>query len=116
MGTWMESLNGKTDWEIYSRSFYWCITTITTVGYGDVLPITQQEQLFCSLIMIIGVIAFSFVTGSLTSILSNLDNSNAKVKYQMEVLNKIYKDYQLPMNLYISLKKNIEYKEIAGND
>jgi len=32
--------------------------------------------------MIFGVVGFSFVTGSLTSILSNLDNSNAKTKYQ----------------------------------
>ena len=60
---------------------YWCITTITTVGYGDILPTTIFEKMYCSLIMIFGVVGFSFVTGSLTAILSNLDSSNAKVKF-----------------------------------
>ena len=79
-GTWMETLQDKSDWEIYSVSWYWCITTITTVGYGDILPVTIFEKLYCSLVMIFGVFGFSFVTGSLTSILSNLDSSNAKTK------------------------------------
>jgi hypothetical protein len=112
----MENLKGKTDWEIYCVSWYWCITTITTVGYGDILPTSNFERMFCSLIMIFGVVGFSFVTGSLTSILSNLDTSKAQTKLQLEILNKIYKEYQLPLDLYVSLKKNIEFKHITDND
>ena len=88
-GSWMEMLHDKSDWEIYSVSWYWCITTITTVGYGDILPATISEKLFCSLVMIFGVVGFSFVTGSLTSIFSNLDSSNAKTNCQLEILDKI---------------------------
>ena len=77
-GSWMEKLHDHSNWEKYWSSWYWCITTITTVGYGDILPATTSEKLFCSLVMIFGVIGFSFVTGSLTSIFSNLDSTNAK--------------------------------------
>ena len=80
-GTWMENYHDKSDWEMYAISLYWCITTITTVGYGDILPVTIVEKLFTSLIMIFGVVGFSFVTSALTSILSNMDITNSKSKF-----------------------------------
>jgi len=72
-GTWMEGKNEMHAGELYSLSFYWTITTITTVGYGDVSGKNPTEWVFCSLMMVIGVISFSFANGSLASILSNYD-------------------------------------------
>ena len=72
MGTWMEG----SDWDeqqTYLTSFYFTVTTITTVGYGDYSGSTNIEMTFCILIMIVGVLAFSFASGSLASILSNYD-------------------------------------------
>lgn len=48
-------------------SFYFTITTITTVGYGDMSAGTFTEQIVCVLIMFVGVIAFSFASGTLTN-------------------------------------------------
>jgi hypothetical protein len=63
-----------TNKEIYTVSLYWTITTITTVGYGDISGTNSIERLFCSLIMLVGVIAFSFANGALASILTSYDN------------------------------------------
>jgi len=72
-GTWMEDKNEMNPSELYALSFYWTITTITTVGYGDVSGKNSTEWVFCSLMMIVGVISFSFANGSLATILSNYD-------------------------------------------
>ena len=32
---------------IYITSYYFIVTTITTVGYGDIVPVTQIEKIFC---------------------------------------------------------------------
>ena len=48
---------------------YWTVQTITTVGYGDIGGSNNLERLFCSLAMLVGVIAFSFANGSLASII-----------------------------------------------
>jgi hypothetical protein len=59
--------------------------------------------------MLVGVIAFSFANGSLASILTNYDNENAVMKTKLKTLDCIKNCYDLPNNLYIQCKRNIEF-------
>ena len=108
-GTWMENAQALTDSQLYAKSFYWTITTITTVGYGDISGSNATEWVFCSLMMIIGVISFSFANGSLASILANYDEQNAELQEKVNILNKVYKQYYLPLDLYVRCKRNLEH-------
>ena len=54
--------------------------------------------------MLIGVICFSFASGSLSSILSSLDSTSAELKEKMGVLNRIYSQYGIPLEFYGRLK------------
>ena len=67
----------STSAELYVASFYYTVTTITTVGYGDISGHTMGEQLVCACLMLVGVSGFSFAAGSLSSLMSNLDASQA---------------------------------------
>ena len=109
--TWLEdhAKANSTSTQIYFTSFYWTITTITTVGYGDIGGTNAKERLFCAIIMMIGVISFSFANSSLASILSNYDARNAAMMKKVSFLNKLYKEYCFPLELYIAVKKNIEF-------
>ena len=49
------------------RSIYWCIVTLTTVGYGDIAPQTPIGQLVASLIMIMGYGIIAVPTGIVTA-------------------------------------------------
>ena len=55
--------------EKYIISIYFCISTMTTVGYGDLSPNTTIEQIFGIFIMVLGVLVFTFISGSLSSII-----------------------------------------------
>ena len=59
--------------------------------------------------MIIGVIAFSFANGALASIMSNYDNHNANYQEKLNILNKAKKDYDLPAELFVQLKKSLQF-------
>ena len=48
-------------------SIYWCIVTLTTVGYGDISPQTALGKAFASLIMIIGYGIIAVPTGIVTA-------------------------------------------------
>ena len=44
---------------------------LSTVGYGDLYPITQREMLFSVVVMLAGVTFFSYIMGVLFSIMTN---------------------------------------------
>ena len=64
----------------YSVCLYWAFQTLTTVGYGDFGANTIYEYFINLIWMLFGVSFYSFVVGSLTSIItaesSNADNLN----------------------------------------
>lgn len=48
-------------------SIYWCIVTLTTVGYGDIAPITPLGKFIASFIMILGYGIIAVPTGIVTA-------------------------------------------------
>ena len=115
--TWMEGgLSDMSTGNQYLVSFYWTVTTITTVGYGDISIKTNGEKVCCIFLMIFGVVSFGLLSGSLTNILQNYDVSNAKFQEKVVTLNNIYKDYALPLDLYHRLKASIRYNYSKNHD
>ncbi|OGC01236.1 potassium channel protein [candidate division KSB1 bacterium RBG_16_48_16] len=46
-------------------TFWWAIATLTTVGYGDVFPITAEGKMIASLVAVLGIGLFALPTGIL---------------------------------------------------
>lgn len=59
--------------------------------------------------MLIGVIAFSFATGALSSIIQNIDSTEAKLKEKMSTLSQISSEFGLKDELFNKLVKSIKY-------
>jgi len=66
----VKEVNEESVTHIYILAVYFCITTITAVGYGDVSGFSSVERLFCIFLMLLGVISFSFATGFLSQLLN----------------------------------------------
>lgn len=64
-------------------------TTVTTVGYGDISATNTLESVFLIFMLCIGVMCFSFISGSLTSIITENDNEQEDLKKKMEKLDMI---------------------------
>ncbi|MDD5070399.1 MAG: ion transporter [Candidatus Omnitrophica bacterium] len=54
------------------RSIYWAVVTLTTVGYGDISPITPLGQSLAALIMVLGYSIIAVPTGIVTVGLSKV--------------------------------------------
>jgi len=50
-------------------ALWWSVTTITTVGYGDLYPVTGEGRLLASVLMIAGVGLFGALSGLVASLL-----------------------------------------------
>lgn len=53
------------------RGIYWAIVTLTTVGYGDISPVTPAGQFFASVVMIMGYAIIAVPTGIVTAEIIN---------------------------------------------
>lgn len=49
------------------RGVYWAIVTLTTVGYGDISPVTSLGQFLAGMVMIIGYAIIAVPTGIVTA-------------------------------------------------
>jgi hypothetical protein len=64
----------------WASSVYWALQTLVTVGYGDYAARTSEELLLALVWMAIGVNFYSFLVGSISSHLSNQNQSNLHFK------------------------------------
>jgi len=68
MGTLMHLVEGEAGgFDNIPLSIYWSIVTLTTVGFGDIHPITPLGRLIASFIMIIGYGIIAVPTGIVSS-------------------------------------------------
>lgn len=49
------------------RSMYWAIVTLTTVGYGDITPVTETGQFLSAIVMLLGYAIIAVPTGIISS-------------------------------------------------
>lgn len=55
-------------------SIYWAIVTVTTVGYGDISPITPLGQFISSILMILGYAVIAVPTGIVSVEIADVNN------------------------------------------
>jgi len=53
------------------KSIYWAVVTLTTVGYGDIAPVTHFGQFLAAAVMILGYAVIAVPTGIVTNELFN---------------------------------------------
>ena len=93
----------------YLNAFYFIVTTMTTVGYGDFSGHTTFEQIYCICLMMTGVFIFSMVSGSLASILASFDQVNADLQAKVMFLKRLQTKYELPPEICKEINKCLIY-------
>ncbi|WP_194852106.1 ion transporter [Nonlabens antarcticus] len=77
MGTLMYLVEGaESGFVSIPVSIYWCIVTLTTVGFGDIAPVTPLGQLLATIIMIMGYGIIAVPTGIVSAEYTNAPKNN----------------------------------------
>ena len=85
------------------------MTTLVTVGYGDITAQSNTEKIICVCLMLVGVVSFSYSTGALSSIITSYDTSESEIKEKIATLNEIHRRYKMDISLFNKLASSIRY-------
>ena len=52
----------------YITSYYWTITTLSTLGYGDIFGFSTNEYIFTMIIEFLGIFVFAYMMGNINNL------------------------------------------------
>ncbi len=82
MGSLMYLIEGaESGFSSIPRAMYWAVVTMTTVGYGDIVPQTPLGQGLAALIMICGYGIIAVPTGIVSAELANVESQNENLRH-----------------------------------
>lgn len=109
---WMainEYEKGLTKLDIYIRAYYWTITTITTIGYGDITPSNNLQILYAIMIEIIGAGMYGFIIANIANLIANIDIAKAQFQEKMEKIGTFMKYRSIPDDMQNRINSYYKY-------
>lgn len=71
----------------FATGLWYSLVTVTTVGYGDVTPVTEEGRVFGAFLIILGVVLFSLVTANISAFLVGAEQKKME-RQMMRLLQK----------------------------
>lgn len=111
---WMWILNaphGDGLFIAYLNALYWVLTTIATVGYGDITPdrTNPLQLIYTMVVMILGVGVYGYLIGNIASIIANLDIARSHHQEKMQKLTAFMRYRKLPEPIQTRIRDYYNY-------
>jgi voltage-gated potassium channel len=82
-GGLVATLVDEKDFQSFGDAAWWALVTLTTVGYGDIVPTTTAGRAVGSALIVFGVTFLSFLTATITSLFVSVDQERRQTDAQI---------------------------------
>lgn len=93
----------------YCASFYWVITTMLSIGYGEIAGTNNIERIYCIFTMLVGGVIFGAVIAQVTSIIENQNPQLRAYKMRMDECKAYLAEKKLPEHTRVQVLENYSY-------
>lgn len=83
----------------YIKCLYWAVTTLTTIGYGDITPSNDITRIYTMVIMVLGVGTYGVVIGTVSKMIVQAERHKEEKKEKFKELTMFMKHYKVPFGL-----------------
>ena len=107
---WIVNINllNETFFSKYIASFYFMITTMTSVGYGDIICISFIERIYHIILLFIGTLLYTFLVSKIGNYLRDESHEQIKLSKDLNILESIRITYPtMPFKLYSKIKNHL---------
>jgi len=89
----------------YLAALYWSMTTLTTVGYGDITPGSDSERLCAMLAMVVGGGFYGYVIGTISVVVATRDLNEAAYYDRMDLVSAWIDYHHFPRELRLVIRR-----------
>lgn len=72
-GVWFTESGTNSALGHYGDALWWSLVTVTTVGYGDIAPVTTTGRIIAAVLMLVGISLFGIVTANIARHITRKD-------------------------------------------
>lgn len=95
--------------DLYVCSVYFSVTTLFTVGYGDIKSYNPLERVVVIVFLIIGCLIYSLVLTIVSGLMKTHNIKDKVYQERLDTLYELYHIYRLPYDLYRQLQSSIDH-------
>ena len=96
---------------IYICAIYILLMALTTVGYGDITCCCLSERIFQVFLLIIGIMAYSWIVSSFSNFIKKLNEKSVDFEKKKNILDEIkINNPNLPDELYDNIIRYLKFK------
>ncbi|XP_034384303.1 potassium voltage-gated channel subfamily H member 5-like [Cyclopterus lumpus] len=95
-GQWEGGPNKDT---LYISSLYFTMTSLTTIGFGNIAPATDGEKIFSVAMMMVGSLLYATIFGNVTTIFQQMYTNTNRYHEMLNNVRDFLKVYQVPKGL-----------------
>ena len=109
-------LKNADGWTKYVTALYWAIISITTMGYGDIVPTTHYERFFCIFVAVIGAIVFSYCIGKISGLMTEVTGIEQRINEKQQALTEYFDFRQINRDFKRLIKKASTFRYRQSGD
>ncbi|XP_021738013.1 potassium channel AKT1-like [Chenopodium quinoa] len=116
IGLTVDNFEKENLWLLYVTSIYFSITTVTTVGYGDLHPVNLREMIFVIFYMLFNLGLTAYLIGNMTNLVVHRTSRTRNFRDKLQAASSFGQRNKIPVRLQDQMVSHLCLKYRADSE